>query len=93
VRGIRMSLRDYNDIDDYDALGDIRMKRLRLLVTEDFLMECILTKVQSPNLIWLRWRKCPSSGLPSSIFLKNLRVLYVEGRKLETLWENESQVN
>jgi len=71
----------------------ICMRNLQLLDTANVLVECILTKVQSPNLIWLRWKDCPYSSLPSSISTKNLRVLRVQGRKLKTLWKNESQVN
>ena len=88
-----MDLREYNGFVDDDAFGGIRMKRLQLLDIEDVLLDNILPKTQSSNLIWLRWNKCPYSSLPSSIPMKNLRVLHVSGDKLETLWEEESQVN
>lgn len=91
VRGI-VGISAYHYIDVDDALGDIRMKRLQLLDTEGALVEHILAKVQYPNLKWLRWDNCPHFSLPSSISMKNLRVLQVGGPKLETLWENESQV-
>ena len=87
-----MAASDYSDIDDED--DDIPMMvGLQLVKTEDVLLERILTKVQRPNLIWLRWNNCPLSSLTSSISMKKLRVLHVQGEKLETLWENEFQVN
>eukprot|EP00253_Pinus_taeda_P011327 PITA_11327 len=70
----------------------ICMRNLQLLHTGDVFLKRILTKVQFPNLVWLRWDSCPDSSLHSSIsYLKNLRVLQVEGSKLKTLWEKESQ--
>eukprot|EP00253_Pinus_taeda_P028406 PITA_28406 len=70
----------------------ICMRNLQLLHTGDVFLKRILTKVQFPNLVWLRWDSCPDSSLHSSIsYLKNLRVLQVEGGKLKTLWEKESQ--
>ena len=65
VRGIRMF---HNDIDDYDALECIpTIMGLQLLDTEHALFESIFTKVQHPNLIWLRWKDCRQCSLPSSI--------------------------
>ena len=88
-----MATSDYNDyIDDED--DDIPMMvGLQLVKTEDVLLERILTKVQRPNLIWLRWNNCPLSSPTSSISMKKLRVLEVQGYKLKTLWETEFQVN
>ena len=58
MRSIRMAASDYSDIDDDD--DDIPMMvGLQLVKTEDVLLERILTKVQRPNLIWLRWKNCP----------------------------------
>jgi Leucine-rich repeat (LRR) protein len=91
VRGIRLVRSEYKYFDGDDAFGGIRMRRLELLNTEGDLVDSILTKVQHPNLIWLRWNNCPYSSLPSSISMKKLRVLQVRGEKLKTLWENESQ--
>jgi Leucine-rich repeat (LRR) protein len=89
VRGIRMALSEYNEIDD--AFGGITMRRMQLLDTESVLVKNILTKVEFPNLTWLRWKTCPHSSMPSWISMKNLRVLQVEGKKLKTLWKKESQ--
>eukprot|EP00253_Pinus_taeda_P001167 PITA_01167 len=69
----------------------IGMMKLQFLDIEDGFLEHIFRRVQSPNLIWLHWDKCPSSSLPSCIPMKNLRVLEVEGDELKTLWQNESQ--
>eukprot|EP00253_Pinus_taeda_P003101 PITA_03101 len=69
----------------------ICMRNLQLLDTSGALLERILTKVQFPNLLWLRWDNFPYSSLPSSISLKNLTVIQVQGRKLKTLWGKESQ--
>lgn len=82
-----MVLGEYND-----SLDGIHMRRLQLLDTEDVLVDRILTRVLSPNLIWLRWNNCPYPSLPSSISMNNLRVLEVQGMELRTLWENDSQV-
>lgn len=67
------------------------IRKLQLLDTEDGLLELILWKVQSPNLIWLRWSNCPTRSLPPWIPIKNLRVLHVMGSFLETLWQDDSQ--
>jgi hypothetical protein len=94
VRGIRMVPSEYNDDnDDYDddAFGGIGMRRLQLLDTEDAFLESILSKVELPNLLWIRWNMCPHSSLPTWIPMKNLRVLQVYGSALKTLWEGESQ--
>lgn len=87
VRGIRMVLNDY--VDDVYSAACIR--RLQLLDIEDDVLDRILRRVEISNLIWLHLNKCPSSSLPSSIPLKNLRVLQVSGYQLETLWQDESQ--
>jgi len=65
---------------------------LQLLDIEGGHLERILERVQSPNLIWLRWRGCPDSSLPPWIPMKDLRVLQVHGRVLKTLWHGKSQV-
>lgn len=98
VRGIRMlgmstheSWRDdLHRLQSYINDG-IVINKLQLLDTESGLLEFILTKVRSPNLIWLRWSNCPTRSLPSCIRMKNLRVLHVMGSFLETLWQNASQ--
>jgi len=65
---------------------------LLLVATEDGYLERILRRVRSPNLIWLRWYKCPYSCLPSWIPMENLKVLEVAGEKLKILWKRQSQV-
>jgi Leucine-rich repeat (LRR) protein len=66
--------------------------KLQLLQTEGHLLERILRRVHSPDLVWLSWRDCPYSNLPSWIPVNNLRVLKVEGKVLKTLWQDRSQV-
>jgi hypothetical protein len=85
-----MVLSEYHDDDEFEG---IRMGRLQLVDTEGPLLECIMKRVKAPNLIWLRWKECPYSSLPSWISMKNLRILQVSGSRLETLWQHESQVN
>eukprot|EP00253_Pinus_taeda_P013203 PITA_13203 len=46
---------------------------------------------QLPQLIYLYWRNCPNSYLPSWIPTNNLRVLHIEGEFLKTLWRHGSQ--
>jgi hypothetical protein len=87
---MRLHNRLYNT--RYHFLG-IGAMNLQLLETEGHLLERILRRVHSPNLIWLSWRDCPYTYLPSWIPMKNLRVLKVEGRVLKTLWQGKSQVN
>jgi len=69
-----------------------RFRSLQLVATEDGNLKSILRRVQSPNLIWLRWNCCPYSCLPPWIPMKNIRVLEVVGSKLKTLWREEFQV-
>lgn len=68
------------------------MSRLQLLRAESYYVERLLNVGQLRELIYLRWDNCPFSSLPSSIVTKNLRVLHLEGRNLEKLWQHESQV-
>jgi hypothetical protein len=68
------------------------MRRLQLLRAEGNRVESIYMVAQSPQLVWLCWYSCSFSSLPSWISLKNLRVLYIQGENLETLWQHESQV-
>jgi len=84
---------EYKDSDDENESSSYyKMKKLQLLDIEDRLLERIMTKVRAPNLIWLRWEKCPCSSLPSWTLTRNLRVLDVQGNELETLWQSEKQV-
>ena len=70
-----------------------RFRKLQLIATVGGDLESILTRVETPNLIWLRWNNCPYSFLPSWIPMKNIRILELDGNKLKTLWRAESQVN
>lgn len=70
----------------------VGLRRLQLLDIEGGHLKSVLERVQSPNLIWLRWRGCPDSSLPLWIPMKDLRVLQVRGRVLKTLWHGKSQV-
>lgn len=69
----------------------VRRTMLQFLETEDALLERILRRAQSPNLVWLSWSKCPYSSLPSWIPTENLRVLQVAGSELKTLWQGQLQ--
>lgn len=51
-----------------------------------------LHKLRSPELIWLCWSNCPHDSIPSSIPMKELRVLCIKGSKFKTLWQHQSQV-
>jgi len=104
VRGIQMVHGEYSGHDEDDAFGVIDNEnavlerifwRLQILQIEGSLLERILRKVKLPNLLWLSWRKCPHSSLPSWVPVKNLRVLQVFHGEINTLWhrEGESQVN
>lgn len=72
--------------------GNRFLNGVDLIDVEDGHMERVLRRVQSPNLKWLRWHKCPYSSLPSWIPMKNLTFMEVWGRRLKTLWQDESQV-
>eukprot|EP00253_Pinus_taeda_P034915 PITA_34915 len=67
--------------------------KLQLVATEGDDLKSILSRVESPNLIWLRWSDCPYKCLPPwlLILMKNVRVLEVSGMKLGTLWRTKSQ--
>jgi len=69
-----------------------RFRELQLVATEDGHPKSILKRVESPDLIWVRWNNCPSTCLPSWIPMKNIRVLQVVGKQLKSLWGAQSQV-
>lgn len=67
------------------------VQHLQLVAIEDFYLEHILRRTESPRLTWLRWYKCPYSSLPSWIMMDHLRVLEVVGSRLNKLWTREFQ--
>ena len=71
---------DSSECHEDDEFDSIEMKRLQLVDTEGFLLERIL---KSPNLLWLCWKDCPNSSLPSWIQMKNLGVLQVYKKTLQ----------
>eukprot|EP00253_Pinus_taeda_P005227 PITA_05227 len=98
VRGIRMVHGEHDednvfgffatDIADLERI----FRNLKILDTENDLLECILRKVELTNLLWLTWRECPHSTLPSWVGVKNLKYLDVSDSKLNTLWEGEGEL-
>jgi hypothetical protein len=68
------------------------LSRLQLLRAEGYFVERVFSFGELPKLIYLRWENCPNSSLPLSIPIKNLKVLYINGENLKTLWQHESQV-
>ena len=89
-----MDFSEYNEEDD--LMATIRTTRLQIIHTEGSLLERILTMANSSaDILWIRWRDCPYSSLPSWIPMNNLRILHVSGSVLNTLWqrEGESQVH
>jgi Leucine-rich repeat (LRR) protein len=91
VRGIRIFPGECEDNDvEYASLSSFTLRGLQLLYIEDHRLErSILRRVESPNLLWLRWDNFPYLRLPSWIALKNLRVLKVDGFELKSLWLDE----
>eukprot|EP00253_Pinus_taeda_P009278 PITA_09278 len=65
---------------------------LQFVSAEGDYLERILRRARAPQIRWIRWYKCTDYSLPSCIPMENLKVLEVEGNKLRTLWERESQV-
>lgn len=72
------------------------MGKLQLLRAKGDYVESIFSGVQSPQLlllsprlVWLSWDSCPCTSLPAWIPLQNLRVLEINGSKLDTLWPDE----
>jgi len=63
-----------------------RFSKIQLVAIEGDDLESILRRVESPNLIWLRWRECPYNPLLPWLVMKNIKVLEVSGNKLNTLW-------
>lgn len=105
MRGVAIVPGDYNNNDNNDEhsylslelLSERRfcIQTLQLLDinARDCFLEPFLRSLQLPNLIWLRWHKCPHTSLPSWIPMGNLRVLELQGKEFKILWQTESQVN
>lgn len=87
VRGIRLSPSEFGCSKILWYRGILHLK-----YTPD-LLERILRTVQrhSRTLVWLSWFDCPYPSLPTSFPTENLRVLYVGGKELKTLWQCDSQ--
>ena len=69
------------------------MRNVQFVATQGRLLDCILKKVPSPRLRWLRWTECSESSLPDWIPMENLKVLEVQGYMLNSLWPHHSQVS
>lgn len=67
------------------------MSGLQLLRAEGNCLESISHGLRHSDLVWLHWNICPYTSLPDWIPKKNLRVLEVNGGKLETLWQTGSE--
>lgn len=87
VRGIRL-LRSDVEV----AIPSFPTKRLKLVDTEDTLLERVCGTPDFGEIVWVRWNKYPYTSLPSWLLAQTLRVLQVFGGKLETLWGDDSQV-
>lgn len=87
VRGIRL-LRSDVEV----AIPKIPTKMLKIVDTEDTLLERVCGTTDFGEIAWVRWNKYPYTSLPSWILAQKLRVLQVFGGKLETLWRDDSQV-
>jgi Leucine-rich repeat (LRR) protein len=74
----------------YELFHSKNTIELQLLDTKGDLLKLLLKSVHLPNLVWLRWSKCPEYSLSSWVPMKNLRVLHVSGSVLETLWPDEA---
>lgn len=68
-----------------------KLSSLQMLKAEGSFVEHVFGAGELSQLIYLHCDSCPSS-LPFSIAIKTLRVLYLEGRNLETLWQEVSEV-
>ena len=91
VRGIRTA-RDH-ELRYKKSPNKQHIRELQLLDVEDGELVPILGSLRSPKLIWLRWRNCSDSSLPSRVPKENLRVLEVNSNVLKRLWRGTSQVN
>lgn len=94
VRGIKMT--NWNILtstgDSQKCSPVLGWKKLQLLEAGGNYVQKILESVQPRELIWLCWRDCHDSFLPSWIPMRHLRVLEVHSQRLESLWTSESQV-
>ena len=92
VRGIILDRENSPEQFFENVTGGCNLSRLQLLRAHGDIAERLFSAVQLPQLIYLRWSNCRFSTLPSSFLTRNLRVLYIEGMHLETLWQHESEV-
>eukprot|EP00253_Pinus_taeda_P032131 PITA_32131 len=95
VRGISMNYGNGHAQFFENVTGNCNLSRLELLRGEGSFVESIFSAGELRHLIYLQWKKCPISSIslqiPTLWKALNLRVLYIEGKSLKTLWQHESQ--
>eukprot|EP00253_Pinus_taeda_P011787 PITA_11787 len=68
----------------------VDMSKLHLLRAEGDCLESLSQFLRySDELVWLCWKKCPYTSLPSWIRIRNLRAIQVFSGQLKTLWQCE----
>eukprot|EP00253_Pinus_taeda_P035099 PITA_35099 len=73
------------------AADNCNLSRLELLRGKGSFVESVFSAAELRQLIYLRWEFCPISSISFTIPTRNLRVLYIHGYHLKTLWQHESQ--
>eukprot|EP00253_Pinus_taeda_P007810 PITA_07810 len=95
LRGISMDYGNGREQIFENITGNCNLSRLELLSGEGSFVESIFSAGELRQLIYLQWKKCPISSIslqiPTLWKALNLRVLYIEGEELNTLWQHESQ--
>eukprot|EP00253_Pinus_taeda_P030869 PITA_30869 len=95
LRGISMDYGNGREQIFENITGNCNLSRLELLSGEGSFVESIFSAGELRQLIYLQWKKCPISSIslqiPTLWKALNLRVLYIEGKSLKTLWQHESQ--
>eukprot|EP00253_Pinus_taeda_P034590 PITA_34590 len=91
LRGISMDYGNGREQIFENIRGNCNLSTLELLRGEGSFVESIFSVGELRQLIYLQWKKCPISSISSQIPTRNLRVLYIQGEELSTLWQLESQ--
>eukprot|EP00253_Pinus_taeda_P033013 PITA_33013 len=91
VRGISMDYGNGSEQFFENVAGNCNLSRLELLRGEGSFVESVFSAGESRQLIYLQWQNCPISSISFTIPTRNLRVLYIQGGALNTLWQHESQ--